>query len=155
MPRGAATEPGKEERCSLRTKKIVIVRVDTSVERLVKRNYLRETTAPFHSTASTFPSIMEEKEKVANHAGRKSWRRRACQETAGVSIREVRVRKVEVPWVLAGPATAGQKVTGTCCCGSRCHPVRMFLPTHPEGPLCPCHSVSNAFLLAGEDLQRC
>lgn len=70
MPRGAATQPGKEERCSLRTKKIVIVQVDTSVERLVKRNYLRETTAPFHSTASTFPSIMEEKEKMANQAGK-------------------------------------------------------------------------------------
>lgn len=68
-----------------------------------------------------------------------------CQETAGVSIREVRVRKVEVPWVLAGSAVAGQKVTGTCCYGSRCHPVRTFLPTHPEAPLCPRHSVYNAF----------
>ncbi len=70
MPRGPATEPGKEERCSLRTKKIVIVQVDTSVERLVKRNYLRETTAAFHSTAATFPSLMEEKEKAANLAGK-------------------------------------------------------------------------------------
>ncbi|KAL1250248.1 hypothetical protein QQF64_021253 [Cirrhinus molitorella] len=119
--------------------------VDTSVEWLVKRNYLRETTAAFHSPAATFPSIMEEKEKAANQAGRKGWRRRASQETAGVSIREVRVRKVEEPRVLAGSAAAGQKVTGTCCCGSRCHPVRTFLPTHPEAPLCPCHSVSNAF----------
>lgn len=70
MPRGPATEPGKEERYSLRTKKIVIVQVDTSVEWLVKRNYLRETTAVFHSTAATFPSIMEEKEKAANQAGK-------------------------------------------------------------------------------------
>lgn len=70
MPRGPATEPGKEERCSLRTKKIVIVQVDTSVERLVKRNYLRETTAAVHSTAATFPSLMEEKEKAANQAGK-------------------------------------------------------------------------------------
>lgn len=62
---------------------------------------------------------------------------------------------MEEPRVLAGSAAAGQKVTGTCCCGSRCHPVRTFLPTHPEAPLCPCHSVSNAFPLVGGDLQRC
>lgn len=69
-PRGPTTDPGTEERCSLRTKKIVTVRVDTSVERLVKRNYLRGSAAQFHSAAATFCSIMEEKGKAANHAGK-------------------------------------------------------------------------------------